>query len=268
MDAALLAGLGSAAINSGTSLTNTILGGVNSSGSSWNTAENSGWSQGNSAESSWNWSQGMSDSWNTGDSENWSNSRVYGHEASAEDIQRAKEANAVQADMWMNQALYNAEQAKINREFQAEMSNTAYQRAVADLRKAGLNPILAAMNMGASTPSGALASSGLATAQKATTFADSESNSYGYSRTRGGSHSEQSGAGGSSGWSSNRSENSGSSKGGSKNQSTTQAKSIVDGLGNLFTGISSAMDGSKKTSTGLNLPPSNKSKLDAISQLK
>lgn len=38
--------------------------------------------------------------------------------------------------------------------FQKEMSNTSYQRGMEDMRKAGLNPILAAKVGGASTPTG------------------------------------------------------------------------------------------------------------------
>jgi len=47
-------------------------------------------------------------------------------------------------------------EASANREFQLYMSNTAHQREVEDLRKAGLNPILSATK-GATTPGGAMA---------------------------------------------------------------------------------------------------------------
>lgn len=50
----------------------------------------------------------------------------------------------------------NRQIAAENRAFQRQMSNTAYQRGTRDMRKAGINPMLAYSKGGADTPSGSV----------------------------------------------------------------------------------------------------------------
>lgn len=65
-------------------------------------------------------------------------------------------------EMMEKQQAYNAEEAQKNRDWQKMMSDTSYQRAVQDMVKAGINPILAASNGGAAMGSGGQAASGMA----------------------------------------------------------------------------------------------------------
>lgn len=79
---------------------------------------------------------------------------------SAESAQSAAQAAVADDRKWAEQ------QAQKQMDFQERLSNTAYQRAIADMQKAGLNPALAYQQGGSSSPVGSMAATA-ATSQTA-----------------------------------------------------------------------------------------------------
>lgn len=65
----------------------------------------------------------------------------------------SRDFNASEAE---KQRVWSAGQAEKQMAYQERLSNTAYQRAMGDMRQAGLNPMLAYAQGGASVPSGAM----------------------------------------------------------------------------------------------------------------
>lgn len=71
-----------------------------------------------------------------------------------------RDANTANAQLNDANIAVNREEAQMNRDFQERMSNSAWQRGVMDMRKAGINPMAAYSSGGASAPSGAVGTVG------------------------------------------------------------------------------------------------------------
>lgn len=70
-----------------------------------------------------------------------------------------EDANGANWDIALMNNFFNSREAQRTRDWQEEMSNTAYQRSKADLLASGYNPMLAVTNGAASNPAGATAHS-------------------------------------------------------------------------------------------------------------
>lgn len=87
--------------------------------------------------------------------------------ANQQNIKLARENRKFQKREAERNRGFQAMEAATNRRFQEKMSNTAYTRATKDMKRAGLNPMLAHVQGGASTPTGGQASGAQAAGDRA-----------------------------------------------------------------------------------------------------
>lgn len=104
-----------------------------------------------------------SDWWNATDiaEEDWQRAEQSANNALARDMYYLNAANAFNAEQAEISRQFDSAEAQKQRAFEQYNSDTAYQRAVSDMKIAGINPIvgLGFANNGASTPTGSAAHS-------------------------------------------------------------------------------------------------------------
>lgn len=107
----------------------------------------------NNASAAFNASQGSATTANNLMSQQWNNANIL-------NMMSAGAANIMNLVSQTSAKRYNSKEAELARNWQKAMRGTAYQDTVADMKTAGLNPILAAQSGATSTPSASGASIG------------------------------------------------------------------------------------------------------------
>lgn len=108
---------------------------------------------GNNAQTAFNASQGSATTANNLMANQWNNANIL-------NLLSTGQANFMNMLSQTSAKAYNAKEAELARQWQRAMRKSAYQDTVEDMKKAGLNPILAAQNGATSTPSSSGASIG------------------------------------------------------------------------------------------------------------
>lgn len=91
----------------------------------------------------------------------WFNGKGIAYEDFMRQMQQMKYGNDFEASEAQKQRDWSSAEAQKQRDYDERMASTAYQRVIADMKKAGINPIMAFQNgLSASSAHGAAASGG------------------------------------------------------------------------------------------------------------